>query len=99
MRCNQIYVARSIFPVEVYRFFALHKSFFHIEQIKVKCIASNREWVFLQYSSRLRAVFFYTERRVLYEKDFWGFIINFMYLLHSDRSNRLLEQRACPFVR
>ena len=27
MRCNQIYVARSIFPVEVYRFFALHKSF------------------------------------------------------------------------
>ena len=58
MRCNQIYVARSIFPVEVYRFFALHKSFFYIEQIKVNCIANKREWAFLQYRSRLRAVFF-----------------------------------------
>ena len=69
MRYNLIYVARSIFPVEVYRFFALHKSFFHIEQIKVKCIASNREWAFLQYRSRLRAVFFYAEGELLYENE------------------------------
>ena len=34
----------------------------------------------------------------LYEKDYCGFIVNLMHVVHIDRSNRMLEQRACSCV-